>query len=56
VFHYRQALHSMQQGLSDRAIAKSGLMGRQKVGQLRHLARKPAGNSRTTPTQKISSF
>ena len=38
MFHYRQALHSMQQGLSDRAIAKSGLMGRQKVAQLRLLA------------------
>ena len=38
VFHYRQALHSMQQGLSDRAIARSGLMGRLKAGQLRLLA------------------
>ncbi len=35
VFHYRQALHQMQQGLSDRAIAKSGLVGRHKAGQLR---------------------
>ncbi len=35
VFHYRQALHQMQQGLSDRAIAKSGLIGRHKAGQLR---------------------
>ena len=35
MFHYRQALHQMQQGLSDRAIAKSGLIGRQKAGQLR---------------------
>jgi len=35
VFHYRQALHLMQQKQSDRAIAKSGLMGRQKAGLLR---------------------
>ncbi len=35
VFHYRQALHLMQQKQSDRAIAKSGLMGRQKAGRLR---------------------
>lgn len=38
VFHYRQALHQMQQGLSDRAIAKSGLIGRQKARQLRQRA------------------
>jgi hypothetical protein len=38
VFHYRQVLHLMQQNQSDRAIAKSGLMGRQKVSQLRLLA------------------
>jgi transposase len=35
VFHYRQALHQMQQGLSDRAIAKGGLIGRQKAGLVR---------------------
>ena len=35
VFHYRQALHLMQQKQSDRAIAKSGLMGREKVAQVR---------------------
>ena len=38
VFHYRQALHQMQQGLSDRAIGKSGIMGRHKASQLRALA------------------
>ena len=35
VFHYRQALHLMRQKQSDRAIAKSGLMGRGKVAQVR---------------------
>lgn len=40
VFHYRQALHLMQQKQSDRAIAKSGLMGRQKAGLLRARALK----------------
>ena len=34
VFHYRQVLHLMQQNQSDKAIAKSGLMRRQKVSQL----------------------
>ena len=38
VFHYRQALYLMQQNQSDRAIAKSGLVGRQKAGQLRAYA------------------
>ena len=40
VFHYRQALHLMQQKQSDRAIDKSGLMGREKVAQVRVLALK----------------
>jgi transposase len=35
MFHYRQVLFQMQQGLSDRAIAKSGLMGRHKVADVR---------------------
>jgi len=35
VFHYRQVLHMMQQKQSDRAIAKSGLMGREKVALVR---------------------
>ncbi len=35
VFHYRQVLFQMQQGLSDRAIAKSGLMGRHKIADVR---------------------
>jgi hypothetical protein len=38
VFHYRQALLQMQQGLSDRAVAKSGLIGRDKAAQLRQQA------------------
>lgn len=35
VFHYRQALLQMRQGLSDRAISQSGLMGRRKAADLR---------------------
>jgi transposase len=35
VFHYRQALLQMQQGLSDRAIALGGTIGRRKAAQLR---------------------
>ena len=35
VFHYRQALQQMQQGMSDRAIALGGTMGRRKAAQLR---------------------
>lgn len=35
VVHYRQALYLMQQKQSDRAIAKTGIVGRQKAGQLR---------------------
>ena len=38
VFHYRQVLHQMQQGMSDRAIALGGTMGRRKAAQLRCLA------------------
>ena len=38
MFHYRQVLRQMQQGLSDRAIANGGLMGRHKVAQLRQRA------------------
>lgn len=38
MFHYRQALHQMQQGASDRAIAKTGLMGRHKLAELRSRA------------------
>ena len=36
--HYRQALLRMRQGDSDRDIAKSGLMGRRTVANLRMLA------------------
>ena len=35
VFHYRQALLQMQQGMSDRAIALGGTIGRRKAAQLR---------------------
>ena len=35
VFHYRQVLYQMQQGMSDRAIALGGTMGRRKAAQLR---------------------
>ncbi|MRR29910.1 transposase, partial [bacterium] len=35
---YRQAVHRMRLGESDRAIARSGLMGREKCAQLREIA------------------
>ena len=35
VFRYRQVLYQMQQGMSDRAIALGGTMGRRKAAQLR---------------------
>jgi hypothetical protein len=35
VFHYRQALLQMQRGMSDRAIALGGTIGRKKAAQLR---------------------
>lgn len=36
--HYRQVIHRMRSGQSDRAIAKTGLMGRLKCAQVRALA------------------
>jgi transposase len=36
---YRQVIHRMRQGQSDRAIAKTKLMGRLKCGQVRAIAR-----------------
>jgi len=36
--HYRQALHLMQHKQSDRAIAKRGLMRREKAAQVRTVA------------------
>jgi transposase len=36
--HYRQALHLMRHNQSDRAIAKRGLMGREKAAQVRAAA------------------
>lgn len=38
MFDYHQVLYQMQQGLSDRAIARGGLIGRQKASKLRCLA------------------
>jgi len=38
MFHYRQVIHRMRMGQSDRAIAKTGLMGRVKCRQLRAVA------------------
>jgi hypothetical protein len=35
---YRQAIHRMRQGESDRAIAKAGLIGRRKCAAIRALA------------------
>jgi len=40
MYEYRQALLRMRQGATDRAIGRSGLMGRRKAGELRALARK----------------
>ena len=36
--HYRQVLAHMRLGESDRSIARTGIMGRTKVTELRHLA------------------
>ena len=38
MYHYRQVLVRMRQGDTDRAIARSGLMGRRKSGEVRELA------------------
>ena len=40
MFQYRQVIHRMRMGESDRAIAKSGLMGRLKCGSFRAIAQK----------------
>ena len=40
MFQYRQVIHRMRMGESDRAIAKSGLMGRLKWGSFRAIAQK----------------
>jgi hypothetical protein len=40
MFQYRQVIHRMRMGESDRAIAKSRLMGRLKCGQVRAIAEK----------------
>ena len=38
MFHYRQIIHRMRMGESDRAIAKTKLMGRLKCGEVRAIA------------------
>jgi hypothetical protein len=38
MYHYRQVLVRMRQGDTDRAIARSGLMGRRKAGEVREAA------------------
>jgi hypothetical protein len=38
MFHYRQIIHRMRMGESDRAIAKTKLMGRIKCGYVRAVA------------------
>ena len=40
MFQYRQVIHRMRMGESDRSIAKSRLMGRLKCGQVRTIAEK----------------
>ena len=39
LYQYRQIVFQMRQGLSDRQIAKAGLMGRTKLGDFREIAR-----------------
>ncbi len=39
MYHYRQVIHRMRQGQSDRAIARSKLMGRLKCAGVRAIAR-----------------
>jgi len=39
MYHYRQIIHRMRMGESDRAIAKTKLIGRTKCGQVRAIAR-----------------
>ena len=38
MFQYRQVIHRMRMGETDRAIARSGLMGRPKCAQVREVA------------------
>ena len=49
MFQYRQVIHRMRMGQSDRAIAKSGLMGRLKCGFVRAIAEKHAWLSAEVP-------
>ena len=39
MYEYRQALHRMRLGESNRTIAKSGLMGRRKAAELKRIAK-----------------
>ena len=39
MYEYRQVLNRMRLGETDRAVARSGLMGREKAGAFRKLAR-----------------
>jgi hypothetical protein len=48
MYEYRQVIHRMRMGESDRAIAKSGLMGRIKCARLRRMAAE-RGCGRGTP-------
>ena len=49
MFQYRQVIHRMRMGQSDRAIAKSGLMGRLKCALVRAIAEKRAWLSTEVP-------
>jgi transposase len=49
MFQYRQVLVRLRQGDTDREIARSGLMGRRKVGALRALALQRGWLDPTTP-------
>lgn len=49
MFQYRQVIHRMRMGQSDRAIAKSGLMGRLKCAFVRAIAEKQSWLSADVP-------
>jgi hypothetical protein len=42
MYQYRQVVYRMRLGESDRTIAKAGLMGRRKAGELREIAQSGA--------------
>jgi len=49
MYEYRQVIHRMRMGESDRAIGRTALMGRIKCGRLRGIARQHGWLDRTVP-------